>query len=59
MGNCINMSWHEMFLYWSELIYNNNSTFKDEVNQPLWLNSHIKYNKTLLYSPSHIQQGTI
>ena len=33
------------------------STFQDEVNQLLWLNSHIKYNKTVLHAPSLIQEG--
>ena len=28
------------------------STFIDVVNQPLWLNSHVKYNKAVLYAPS-------
>ena len=58
MGNCINMFWYEMFLYWSELIYKDKiSTFLDVVNQLLWLNSHVKYNKALLYSLSLAQQG--
>ena len=58
MGNCINMFWYEMLLYWSELIYKDKiSTFQDVVNQPLWLNSHVKYNKAVLYAPSLVQQG--
>ena len=49
-----------MPLYWSELIYKDNiSTFQDVVNQLLWLNSHIIYNKTVSYAPSLIQQGTM
>ena len=57
MGNWINMFWYEMLLYWSELIYKNKiSTFQDVVNQPLWLNSHVKYNKAVLYAPSLGQQ---
>ena len=50
MGNCINIFWYEMLLYWSEL-------FQDVVNQPLWLNSHVKYNKAVLYAQSLVQQG--
>ena len=58
MGNCINMFWYEMLLYWSELIYKNKiSTFQDVVNQLLWLNSHVKYNKAVLYAPCFVQQG--
>ena len=50
------MFWYEVFLYWSELIYKDNLlTFQDVVNQPLWLNSHIKYNKTVLFGPKLIQ----
>ena len=37
----------------------NISTFQDAVHQLLWLNSHIKYNKTVLYALSPIQQGTM
>ena len=49
-----------MFLHWLELIYTDNiSLFQDIVNQPLWFNSQIKYNKTLLCDPSLIQQGTM
>ena len=33
------------------------STFQDIVDQLLWLNSHIKYNKDVLYGPSLVQQG--
>ena len=37
MGNCINMFWYEMLLYWSEQIYKDNiSTFQDVVTQLLW-----------------------
>ena len=58
IGNCINIFWYEMLLYWSELIYKERmSTFQDVVNQPLWLNSHAKYNKAVLYTPSLVQQG--
>ena len=58
MGNCINMFWYEMLLYWSELIYKDKiSTFQDVVNQPLWSNSHVKYNKAVLYVPSLAQQA--
>ena len=58
MGNCINMFWYEMLLYWSELIYKDKiSTFQDVVNQPIWLNSHVKYNKSVLHAPSLVQQG--
>ena len=58
MGNCISMSWCEILLYWSELIYKDKiSTLQDVVNQPLWLNSHVKYNKDVLYVPSLVQQG--
>ena len=47
-----------MLLYWSELIYKDKiSTFQDVVNQLLWLNSHVKYNKAVLYAPSLLQQG--
>ena len=41
-----------------QLIYRDKiSTFQDVVNQLLWLNSHVQYNKTLLYAPSLTQQG--
>ena len=54
------MFWFEMLLYWSELVYIGNiSIFQDVVNQLLWLNSHIKYNKTVLYALSFIQQSTM
>ena len=60
IGNCINMFWYEILLYWSELIYKDNiSTFHDVVNQPLWLNFHIRYNKTVLHASSLTQQGTL
>ena len=52
------MFWYEMLLYWSELIYKDKiSTFQDVVNQPLWLNCHVKYMKVVLYAPSLVQQG--
>ena len=58
MGNGMNMFWHEVLLYWSELIYKDKtSTFQDVINWLLWLNSHVKYNKAVLYAPSLIQQG--
>ena len=58
MDNYINMFWYEMLLYWSELSCKDKiSTFQDVVNQLLWLNSHVKYNKAVLYVPSLIQQG--
>ena len=45
------MFWYEMLLYWSELIYKDKiSTFQDVVNQLLWLSSHVKYNKAVLYA---------
>ena len=58
MDNCINMFWYEMLLYWSELIYKDKiSTFQGVVDQPLWLNSHVKYNKVVSYAPSLVHQG--
>ena len=49
---------YEMLVYWLELIYRDKiSTFQDVVNQLLWLNSHVKYNKAVLYPPSFVQQG--
>ena len=58
MGNCINIFWYEMLLYWSELTYKDKiPTFLDVVNQALQLNSHVKYNKAVLYAPSLVQQG--
>ena len=57
MGNCINIFWYEMLLYWSELIYKDKiSTFQDVVNQLLWLNPHVKYAKAGLYTTSLVQQ---
>ena len=47
-----------MLLYRSELIYKDKiSTFQDVANQPIWLNSHVKYNKAVLYAPSLVEQG--
>ena len=47
-----------MFLYWSELTYKDKiCTFQDVINQPPWLNFHVRYNKVVLYTPSLVQQG--
>ena len=54
------MFWYEVLLYWSELKSKDNiSTFQDVVNLSQCFNSHAKYNKTVLYAPSLVQQGTV
>ena len=60
MGNCVNMFWYEILLFWSEMKYQDILTLQDVLNQPLLqLNSHIKYNKTLLYAHTIIHQGAM